>query len=147
IRFNSTMQPRRARHGMKAHRGRVPVRTGNSQRGNTVEFGRYGLRLMHGTRITAKTLHACLVAVKRSLKPIKGCRIWTRMFPDVPVTSKGVGMRMGRGKGSFDHWMFRAPKGKILFEIDGPPQAHEAALAAMKLAMSRIPVRTEFVDK
>ncbi|KAJ1917281.1 39S ribosomal protein L16, mitochondrial [Mycoemilia scoparia] len=146
IRLNQTLQPRRTKH-KKAQKGRVPVRTGGSTKGNYIAFGEYGIRLKIGARLPAKVLTACYTAIRRKLKPIKGSKIWLRVFPDIPVTTKGLEVRMGKGKGAFDYWACRVPKDKILFEIGGGGLSPEIAREAFRIVSHKLPVKSEFVIK
>ncbi|KAJ2832551.1 39S ribosomal protein L16, mitochondrial [Coemansia sp. 'formosensis'] len=138
------LQPRRRKY-KKAQKGRVPVRTGGSTKGNYMAFGDYGLRVKLGLRLSAKTISAIHVMLKRKLKAIKGLRIWLRVFPDIPVSTKGTEIRMGKGKGAFDYWACRVPKDKIIFEVRGPGLNTELAKDAMRQAGFKLGVPTEFV--
>ncbi|KAJ1654384.1 39S ribosomal protein L16, mitochondrial [Dispira simplex] len=145
-RFNSTIQPRKVTR-RKAQKGRIPVRTGGSQRGNFMAFGDYGLRVKDGVRLTGRQIDAILADVKRRLKPFKGSQIWLRVFPDIPVTSKGNEVRMGKGKGAFEFWACRVPKDKIVLEVRGPGLRPEMAKELLKVAIYKMPVKTVFVDR
>ncbi|KAF0398409.1 ribosomal protein L16 [Gigaspora margarita] len=144
-RFRSDFAPRRVKH-RKAHKGRVPVRTGGSTKGNTVVYGDYGLRVKDGVRLSSSQLTAAWQAIKRKIKVIKGSQVWMRVFPDIPVTSKGNETRMGKGKGSFEYWACRVPLNKIVFEVGGGGIRREVAKDALRLASDKLPVRTEFVE-
>ncbi|KAJ1680233.1 39S ribosomal protein L16, mitochondrial [Spiromyces aspiralis] len=146
-RRGENLQPRRTKY-KKYQKGRVPVRTGGSTKGNYLAFGDYGLRIKSGTRLSAKVLSACYVALRRKLRPLKGSKIWLRVFPDIPVTTKGLEVRMGKGKGTFDYWACRVPKDKILFEIAAPSGLSvEIAREAFRLVGHKLPVKSEFVLK
>ncbi|KAJ1822647.1 39S ribosomal protein L16, mitochondrial [Coemansia sp. RSA 2671] len=138
------LQPRRRKY-KKAQKGRVPVRTGGSTKGNYMAYGDYGLRVKLGLRLSAKTISAIHVMLKRKLKAIKGLRIWLRVFPDIPVSTKGTEIRMGKGKGAFDYWACRVPKDKIIFEMCGPGLNTELAKDAIRQAGFKLGVPTEFV--
>ncbi|CAG8536927.1 25092_t:CDS:2 [Gigaspora margarita] len=144
-RFRSDFAPRRVKH-RKAHKGRVPVRTGGSTKGNTVVYGDYGLRVKDGVRLSSSQLTAAWQAIKRKIKVIKGSQVWMRVFPDIPVTSKGNETRMGKGKGSFEYWACRVPLNKIVFEVGGGGIRREVAKDALRLASDKLPVKTEFVE-
>ncbi|KAJ1941705.1 39S ribosomal protein L16, mitochondrial, partial [Linderina pennispora] len=146
IRNYQNLQPRRRKY-KKAQKGRVPVRTGGSTKGNYMAFGEYGLRVKSGLRLPAKTITACYATIRRKLKPIKGLKVWLRVFPDIPVTTKGTEVRMGKGKGAFDYWACRVPKDKIIFELQGPGLNAELAKDALRQAGFKIGVPTEFVIK
>ncbi|KAJ2162425.1 39S ribosomal protein L16, mitochondrial [Coemansia sp. RSA 552] len=144
VRSVSNLQPRQRKY-KKAQKGRVPVRVGGSTKGNYIAFGDYGLRVKSGLRLSASTITAIHTMLKRRLKAIKGVQIWLRVFPDIPVTTKGTEVRMGKGKGAFDFWACRVPKDKIIFEISGPSLNTELAREAMRQAGFKLGVPTEFV--
>ncbi|KAJ2783415.1 39S ribosomal protein L16, mitochondrial [Coemansia interrupta] len=144
IRGLHNLQPRRRKY-KKAQKGRVPVRTGGSTKGNYMAFGDYGLRVKLGLRLSAKTITAIHASLKRKLKAIKDLKVWLRVFPDIPVTTKGTEVRMGKGKGAFDYWACRVPKDKIVFEIKGPGLNTELAKDAIRQAGFKLGVPTEFV--
>ncbi|KAJ1733671.1 39S ribosomal protein L16, mitochondrial [Coemansia biformis] len=144
IRSLGNLQPRRRKY-KKAQKGRVPVRTGGSTKGNYMAFGDYGLRVKEGLRMPAKTVSAIHTLLKTKLKTIKELRIWLRVFPDIPVTTKGTEVRMGKGKGAFDYWACRVPKDKIIFELSGAGLNTELAKDAMRQAGFKLGVPTEFV--
>ncbi|PVU95206.1 hypothetical protein BB560_005879 [Smittium megazygosporum] len=139
-----TLQPRFRKY-KKAQKGRVPVRVGGSTKGNYLAFGNYGLRLKHGCRLRAKVLTTLYDTIRRKVKPAKLSKIYLRVFPDIPVTSKGSEARMGKGKGSIDYYAARVPKDKILFELGGPNLTLETAKEAFRIASYKLPVKTEFV--
>ncbi|KAJ1818609.1 39S ribosomal protein L16, mitochondrial [Coemansia sp. RSA 2599] len=146
IRSVHNLQPRRRKY-KKAQKGRVPVRTGGSTKGNYMAFGDYGLRVKLGLRLSAKTISAIHATLKRKLKAIKDLKVWLRVFPDIPVTTKGTEVRMGKGKGAFDYWAVRVPKDKIIFELSGPGLNNELAKDAIRQAGFKLGVPTEFVVK
>ncbi|KAJ2304605.1 39S ribosomal protein L16, mitochondrial [Coemansia sp. RSA 2706] len=140
------LQPRRRKY-KKAQKGRVPVRVGGSTKGNYLAFGDYGLRVKDGLRLSAKTITAIHAMLRRKLKAIKGLQIWLRVFPDIPVTTKGTEVRMGKGKGAFDYWACRVPRDKVIFEMSGPSLNTELAKEAMRQAGFKMGVATEFVER
>ncbi|CAO3649339.1 unnamed protein product [Cunninghamella blakesleeana] len=144
IRQASNFSPRRTKY-RKAHKGKIPVPTGGSTKGTTVEFGDYGLRIKEGARLTARQLTAVHNTLRRKIKTVKGSRMWMRVFPDIPVTSKGNEVRMGKGKGTFDYWACRVPINRIIFEIGG--MRKEIAKEAFRLVSNKIPVKTEMVER
>ncbi|KAI9506326.1 39S ribosomal protein L16, mitochondrial [Coemansia spiralis] len=144
VRSLSNLQPRR-RKFKKAQKGRVPVRTGGSTKGNYMAFGDYGLRVKAGVRLSANTISAIHTMLRRKLKAIKDLKIWLRVFPDIPVTTKGTEVRMGKGKGAFDYWACRVPKDKIIFEMRGNGLNIELAKDAMRQASFKLGVPSEFV--
>ncbi|KAF9973481.1 mitochondrial ribosomal large subunit component [Actinomortierella ambigua] len=142
-RFNS-LQPKRMKY-RKKHKGKIPIPIGGSTKGTYVEFGDYGLRIKDGCRMTAKQIQSAHTAIKRKIKTVKGSQIWTRVFPDIPVTSKGGEARMGKGKGSVDYYATRVGINRIIFEIGGGGLRREHAKEALRLAAAKMPVPTEFV--
>ncbi|KAG0239782.1 mitochondrial ribosomal large subunit component [Actinomortierella wolfii] len=142
-RFNS-LQPKRMKY-RKKHKGKIPIPIGGSTKGTFVEFGDYGLRIKDGCRMTAKQIQSAHTAIKRKIKTVKGSQIWTRVFPDIPVTSKGGEARMGKGKGSVDYYATRVGLNRIIFEVGGGGLRREHAKEALRLAAAKLPVPTEFV--
>ena len=125
------LQPKRTKH-RKLHKGRI---RGLAKGGSDLNFGSFGLKATEPERITARQIEAARRAMTRQMK--RQGRVWIRIFPDTPVTSKPVEVRMGKGKGSIDFWACKVKPGRVLFEIDGVAEvvAREALrLAAMKLA-------------
>ena len=108
-----------------------------------VHFGTYGIKALIASRITEKQLEACRVAITRKIKKVG--KIWTRVYPDIPVSAKPTEVRMGKGKGAIDHWMCRVKAGKIIFEIDGV--STELAKRALMLGASKLPIHTAIVTK
>jgi large subunit ribosomal protein L16 len=124
------LQPKRTKH-RKLHKGRI---RGEAKGGSDMNFGSFGLKAIEPERITARQIEAARRAMTRHMK--RQGRVWIRIFPDTPVTSKPVEVRMGKGKGSIDFWACKVKPGRVMFEIDGvsEPIAREALrLAAMKL--------------
>ncbi|KAI1319774.1 mitochondrial ribosomal large subunit component [Mortierella claussenii] len=144
-RFNS-LQPKKMKY-RKKHKGKIPIPIGGSTKGTYVEFGDYGLRIKEGARLTAKQIQAAHTTIRRKIKAVKGSQIWTRVFPDIPVTSKGGESRMGKGKGSVDYFATRVGLNRIIFEIGGGGIRPEHAKEALRLAAAKMPVPTEFVVK
>lgn len=130
----------------KAFKGRVTVRTGGSVKGNSLEFGEYGLRLKsNGLRMKAIQLQEADKVIKREIRPSNG-QLITRFTCNTPVCVKGNQTRMGKGKGAFDHWACRVPTGKVLFEIKG--NVHErVAKEALRKASDKLPGLFEIIDK
>ncbi|OZJ02467.1 hypothetical protein BZG36_04106 [Bifiguratus adelaidae] len=144
VRHASNLSPRRTKY-RKSQKGKIPLPTGGSTKGTTVVFGTYGLRIIEGARLTAFQLTACHSTIRRKIKAVKGSRIWMRVFPDIPVTSKGNETRMGKGKGAFDYWACRVPLNRIVFEVGGVRK--EIAKEALRLGAAKLPVKTEFVER
>src|SRR3954452_9255188 len=133
------LQPKRTKF-RKAHKGRIH---GDAKGGTSLNFGAYGLKAMEPERITARQIEAARRAITRHIK--RQGRLWIRIFPDVPVSSKPAEVRMGSGKGSPEFWAARVNPGRILFEIDGVPSdvAHEA----LRLGAAKLPIRTKVVSR
>ncbi len=124
----------------KQQRGRM---RGLAYRGNEISFGDYGLQTLDPAWITNRQIEAARVALTRKVK--RGGKIWIRIFPDKPLTQKPAETRMGKGKGSPEHWVALVKPGRVLFEIEGV--SRELAEAAMKLATAKLPVRTQFLAR
>ncbi len=133
------LQPKRTKF-RKQQRGRM---RGKAQRGSTVAFGEYGLKALDRGWITARQIEAARVAMTRAVK--RGGKIWIRVFPDKPVTSKPAEVRMGKGKGAPDHWVAVVKPGKVMFEMQGV--APEVAERAMHLAAAKLPIACRFVRR
>lgn len=124
----------------KQQRGR---RRGMAQRGATIAFGEFGLKALTAGWITQRQIEAARVAMNRAVK--RGGKLYIRLFPDKPVTKKAAETRMGSGKGAPDHWVAVVKPGKVLFELQGIPD--DVAEHAMRLAGSKLPVKTKFVRR
>ncbi|RMH04390.1 MAG: 50S ribosomal protein L16 [Nitrospirae bacterium] len=122
----------------KVQKGRIH---GKAYRGNTVSFGQFGLKALEPGRITARQIEAARIAMTRHVK--RGGRIWTRIFPDKPVTKKPAEVRMGKGKGNPELWVAVVKPGRILYEMDDVSQ--HVAEEAFRLASHKLPVATKFV--
>ena len=124
----------------KAHKGRIH---GSAKGGTQLTFGSYGLKALSPERITARQIEAARRAITRHLR--RAGRVWIRIFPDVPVSSKPAEVRMGKGKGGPEVWVARVAPGRILFEIDGV--SWELANEALKLASAKLPINTRIVRR
>ncbi len=124
----------------KAFKGK---NTGLATRGTEINFGRYGLQAMGNERITSRQIEAARRAMTRYIK--RGGKIWIRIFPHTPVTSKPAEVRMGSGKGALSHYVAKVQAGRILFEMDGVTE--EVAKEAMRLAAMKMPLKTKFIVK
>ena len=133
------LQPKRVRY-RRVHRGH---RRGTAQVGNTVAFGDFGLQAQESTWLTSRQIEAARRAIVHSVR--RGGKVWIRIFPDKPVTSKPAETRMGSGKGAIDHWVAVVKRGRILFEISGVRE--DVAREAMRLASHKLPVQTKFVGR
>lgn len=131
----------------KAQKGRVPVRTGGSTKGNTLKFGTYGIRLKsEGTRLKAIQLKEADNIIMKFMRA-NGGKLWRRLSTSIGVAIKGNETRMGKGKGAFDHWMARVPTGKVLFECGGDTLHEQVAREAMRRAADKLPGQYEFITR
>lgn len=133
------LSPKRTKF-RKAHKGRIH---GNAKGGVALNFGSYGLKAMTPGRVTARQIEAARRAITRHIK--RAGRVWIRIFPDVPVSSKPAEVRMGKGKGSPEFWVSRVKPGRIMFELDGVPE--ELARKAFELAAAKLAVDTKFISR
>jgi len=108
---------------------------------NRLVFGEVGLKAAESGLITARQIESARQAITRKLKR-KG-KIWIKFFPDIPVTSKPTGVRMGKGKGQFSHWAARVRGGTMLFEIAGSNL--NMILLALKTGGAKLPIKTKVV--
>lgn len=133
------LMPKRVKY-RKQMRGRM---TGTAYRGNTVDFGDYGLMALEPAWIDSRQIEACRRAIVRYVR--RTGKLWIRIFPDKPVTAKPAETRMGKGKGSVDKWVAVIKPGRVLFEINGISE--EDAREAMRLAAYKLPIKTKFVKR
>lgn len=133
------LQPKKTKF-RKQFKGRIH---GTSKGATTLDFGEYGLKAMEPERVTARQIEAARRALTRHMK--RAGRVWIRVFPDVPVSSKPAEVRMGKGKGAPEFWACRVKPGRIMFEIDGVPV--EIAREALTLAAAKLPIKTRFVQR
>ena len=133
------LQPKRTKF-RKMHKGKIH---GTAKGGTNLNFGAYGLKALEPERITARQIEAARRAMTRHMK--RAGRVWIRIFPDVPVSSKPTEVRMGKGKGSPDFWAARVKPGRVMFEIDGVSEP--VAREAMRLAAMKLPIKTRFVQR
>ena len=131
------LQPKRTKF-RRVQKGR---NRGLSQRGSTVAFGSFGLKALEPGWITSRQIEASRIAVTRYMK--REGKVWIRIFPDKPVTSKPAEVRMGKGKGAPSHWVAVIKPGRVMFEADGV--SYEIAKEAMRLAAQKLPVKCKFV--
>jgi large subunit ribosomal protein L16 len=133
------LSPKRTKY-RKQHKGRIH---GLSKGGTALNFGSFGLKALEPERITARQIESARRAITRAMK--RAGRVWIRIFPDVPVSTKPAEVRMGSGKGTPEFWVCRVKPGKILFEIDGVDKA--TAQVAFQLASAKLPIKTRFVTR
>lgn len=135
----SVLGPKRLKH-KRQFRGRLK---GFATRGTRLSFGSYGLKSLGRRWITVKQIEAARRAIMRYLK--KGGKLWIRIFPDKPVTSKGTEFSMGGGKGSFSHYVYPIKPGRIIFELEGIKE--EIAKEALRKAADKLPIKTKFITR
>ena len=133
------LMPKRVKY-RKQQRGN---RSGNAHKGNTVEFGEYGLQVLDRGWIPNTQIEACRVAINRAMKR-KG-KVWIRIFPDKPITSKPLEVRMGKGKGAVEGWVAVVRPGNMLFEVGSVSEP--IAREAMRLASAKLSLRTRMVSR
>jgi len=133
------LSPKRTKY-RKAFKGRI---SGNAKGGTQLNFGAYGLKAMEPERITARQIEAARRAITRAMK--RQGRVWIRIFPDLPVSTKPAEVRMGSGKGTPEYWAARVKPGRIMFELDGVP--FDVAKQAFALAAAKLPIKTKFVTR
>ena len=130
------LSPKRVKH-RKVMRGRIH---GVAQSGNAVAFGEYGLVCLEPEWLTNRQIEAARIAMNRYIK--RGGKLWIRIFPDKPYSKKPAETRMGKGKGGPEYWVAVVRPGTVLFELSGVTP--EVAQEAMRLAGSKLPVKTKF---
>lgn len=133
------LQPKRTKF-RKQFKGRIH---GVAKGGTDLNFGQFGLKALEPERVTARQIEAARRALTRHMK--RAGRVWIRVFPDVPVSSKPTEVRMGKGKGAPDFWAAKVKPGRIMFEIDGVSQ--DIAREALRLAAAKLPIKTRFVER
>ena len=133
------LMPKRVKF-RKSQRGKM---RGVAQRGNTVSFGEYGLQSLESAWVTARQIEAGRIAASHFLR--REGRVFIRIFPHKPVSGKPLETRMGKGKGAPEGWVCVVRPGRILFEMEGVPEAD--ARRAMELASAKLPIRTKFATR
>ena len=131
------LQPKRTKF-RKQFKGKI---SGEAKGGFLLNFGTFGLKATEPERVTARQIEAARRAITRHMK--RQGRVWIRIFPDVPVTSKPTEVRMGKGKGSVDYWAAKVKPGRVMFEIDGVSEV--IAREALRLGAMKLPVLTRVV--
>ncbi len=131
--------PKRVKY-RKQQRGRMK---GKAQRGNTIDFGEYGLQALEPAWITNRQIEAARVAMTRYIK--RGGKVWIKIFPDKPVTAKPAETRMGSGKGAPEYWVAVVKPGRVMFEMAGVSE--DVAREAMRLASHKLPIKCKVVTR
>jgi len=133
------MSPKKTKY-CKQFKGRIH---GMSKAGYSLNFGSHGLKSLEPERVTARQIEAARRAITRQMK--RQGRVWIRVYPDVPVSTKPAEVRMGSGKGAVEYWCARVAPGRIMFEVDGVPD--NVAREALRLGAAKLPVRTRVVSR
>lgn len=133
------LQPSRTKY-RKQQKGRM---RGKAYRGSSVSFGTVALQAVEPGWITSRQIEAARIAMTRYIK--RGGRVWIRFFPDKPVSKKPLETRMGKGKGSPDHYVAVVKPGRVLYEIDGVDE--DVAKEACRLASHKLPIKTRIVTR
>ncbi|MDO5674386.1 MAG: 50S ribosomal protein L16 [bacterium] len=133
------LSPRKVKY-RKQFKGRM---RGSAQRGSEISFGDFALKAVGCGKMTAQQIEAARIAINRKVR--RGGTLWIRVFPDKPITKKPAETRMGKGKGSPDHWVAVIKPGKVLYELKGIPE--ELAVEALRLASYKLPFPTAIVSK
>lgn len=133
------LQPARVKH-RKVHKGRL---RDVANRGTELSFGTYGLKAEQSAWLKAAQLESARRAMTRLFA--RGGKIWTRVFPDKPRTAKSAEVGMGGGTGGLSHFVAVVEAGRVLFEVDGVPEA--TAREALSLAAHKLPLKTRFIKR
>ena len=133
------LEPKKIKY-RRHHRGN---RRGMALRGSHVAFGAYGLKALESGWISARQIEASRIVISRIVRKVG--KMWIRIFPDKPITAKPAETRMGKGKGSLDHWVSVVKPGRILFEIEGVTR--EMAEEAFRNAGHKLPIKTKLVER
>ncbi|AWF96473.1 50S ribosomal protein L16 [Weissella cibaria] len=131
--------PKRVKY-RRPHRGKM---RGEAKGGKTVTFGEFGLQATESHWISNRQIEAARIAMTRHMK--RGGQVWIKIFPHLSYTSKGVGVRMGNGKGTPNGWVAPVKRGKVMFEVAGVPE--EVAREALRLASNKLPVKTKILTR
>lgn len=133
------LQPNRTKY----HKDQKGRNYGLAQRGAKVSFGQFGLKVTERGRLTARQIEAARRAITRHIK--RGGRVWIRVFPDKPISSKPAEVRMGNGKGNPEFWVALVQPGRVIYELDGVDEA--LAREAFRLAAAKLPLKSMFVTR
>ena len=133
------LMPKRVKR-RKQFRGRM---TGKATRGNQIIYGEFGIVAAEAAWIRSNQIESARVAMTRYIK--RGGKVWIKIFPDKPVTTKPAETRMGSGKGSPEYWVAVVKPGRVMFELAGVPE--ETAREALRLAMHKLPLKCKIVSR
>jgi len=132
------LAPKKVRHRMMKGR-----RNGLAWTGSNIDFGDYGLIALEDAFISSRQIEAARIAITRHMKRVG--KVWIRIFPDKPITSKPAETRMGKGKGAPEYWVAVVRPGRVLFELEGVDV--KVAKEAMRLAAHKLPIRTRVIAR
>jgi large subunit ribosomal protein L16 len=124
----------------KMQKGRM---RGKAYRGGSLTLGEFGLKALEPGWLTSRQIEAARIAITRYVK--RGGQVWTRIFPDKPITKKPAETRMGKGKGNPEYWVSVVKPGRVLYEMGGVTP--EIAKEAFRLAAYKLPIATKFVAR
>lgn len=133
------LQPKRQKY-RKQHKGR---NRGLAFKGSSISFGSFALKSLEFGRLTSRQIEAARIALTRHMK--REGKVWIRVFPDKPLTSKPAEVRMGKGKGAVDHYVAEVQPGRIIFEIEGV--SPEVAYASLRLGAQKLPMLCKTVTR
>ena len=133
------LMPKRTKY-RKMQKGR---NRGVATRGNKVTDGEYGIQALEAGWITGNQIEAARIAMTRYIK--RGGKVWIKIFPDKPISTKPLGTRMGKGKGAVEYWVAVVKPGRVMCEIACVPE--ETAREALRLAMNKLSVKSKFVAR
>lgn len=133
------LMPKRMKY-RKQQRGSMK---GKATRGNKLHRGEFGIVALQPAWIRSNQIEAARVAINRYLR--REGKVWIDMFPDKPVTTKPIGVRMGSGKGAVEYYVATVKPGRVLFEVAGVPE--EKAREALRLATHKLPIKCKIVSK
>jgi large subunit ribosomal protein L16 len=131
------LQPKKTKY-RRMQKGKMK---GNAQRGNSLAFGSFGIKAMENAWITGRQIEAARQAITRHMK--REGQLWIRIFPAKPITKKPAEVRMGKGKGAPEGFVYPVTPGRIIFEVEGVP--YEIAKEALRLGSQKFPITTKFV--
>ena len=133
------LMPKRVKH-RKQFRGSM---RGKATRGNKITYGEFGIVATEPAWIKSNQIEAARIAMTRYIK--RGGKVWIKIFPKKPVTTKPAETRMGSGKGTLEYWVAVVKPGRVMFEISGVPE--EIAREALRLATHKLPVKCKIVSR
>jgi len=133
------LTPKRIKY-RKQHR---PSLKGSAHKGNKIAYGDYGLQATTAAWVTNRQIEAARIAINRYIK--RGGKLWIKIFPDRPITAKPAETRMGKGKGTPEHWVAVVKPGRVMFELSGVNE--ETAREAMRLASHKLAVKCKFIKR